>query len=279
MSVTTPPHKTAFSLLFLLSIGAGAAALGNLDNDSTTTATTESYSFDVSFPIHGRVSTNYPHLPHNVDPTTHEIPLRYQNQPLQILGDRQEVYLQHLDGCRAAYEETGESYKCDQCEYDRMLMNRRQPQSMVNLTTTGFQKIRAPPHLKDLIDAFWEQNHQAKDRQPVEEDWHAGNSYVNHWDSPTTLVSVDDHGLRGAGAKLKEHIWAAASATLEEWTQQELQPCSLYGIRVYHEGAVMLPHVDRLPLVASAIIGVAEDVDEDWPLVRSVGVVVLVDAA
>jgi hypothetical protein len=40
------------------------------------------------------------------------------------------------------------------------------------------------------------------------------------------------------------------------------------GIRVYHEGAFMLPHVDRLPLVASAMIGVAQDVDEDWPLVR-----------
>jgi prolyl 4-hydroxylase len=39
----------------------------------------------------------------------------------------------------------------------------------------------------------------------------------------------------------------------------------MYGIRVYGEGAVMLPHVDRLPLVASASICVASDLDEDWP--------------
>mmetsp|Transcript_5872 Transcript_5872/g.11774 ORF Transcript_5872/g.11774 Transcript_5872/m.11774 type:complete len:308 (+) Transcript_5872:172-1095(+) len=88
---------------------------------------------------------------------------------------------------------------------------------------------------------------------------------MNHWESPTYLVSVDDKKLRGSGAQLKEAIWGAAAATLEAWTEQELQPCSLYGIRVYGEGAVMLPHVDRLPLVVSAMINVAQDVDEPWP--------------
>jgi hypothetical protein len=39
----------------------------------------------------------------------------------------------------------------------------------------------------------------------------------------------------------------------------------MYGIRVYGQGAVMMPHVDRLPLVASAMICVANDVDEPWP--------------
>ena len=39
----------------------------------------------------------------------------------------------------------------------------------------------------------------------------------------------------------------------------------MYGIRVYGPGAVMLPHVDRLPLVASAMICVHTDTDEPWP--------------
>ena len=39
-----------------------------------------------------------------------------------------------------------------------------------------------------------------------------------------------------------------------------------YGIRVYKEGSILAPHVDRLPLVSSAIINVAQDVDEPWPL-------------
>jgi len=46
----------------------------------------------------------------------------------------------------------------------------------------------------------------------------------------------------------------------------EQQPSSLYGIRVYTEGAILSPHADRLPLVSSCIVNVAQDVDEDWIL-------------
>jgi prolyl 4-hydroxylase len=53
---------------------------------------------------------------------------------------------------------------------------------------------------------------------------------------------------------------------IAEWTGQELTQCSLYGIRVYKNGAILAPHVDRLPLVSSAIINVAQDLDEPWPL-------------
>ena len=35
---------------------------------------------------------------------------------------------------------------------------------------------------------------------------------------------------------------------------------------MYKEGAVLATHVDRLPLVSSAIINVDQDVDEPWPL-------------
>lgn len=49
-----------------------------------------------------------------------------------------------------------------------------------------------------------------------------------------------------------------------EWTGQQLAECSLYGIRIYKEGAVLATHVDRLPLVSSAIINVDQDVDEPW---------------
>ncbi len=123
-----------------------------------------------------------------------------------------------------------------------MLMNRRQPQSMVNMTEVGFKKVRAPEHLTKLVEDFWQTNHLMQ----TEENWGTGNSYLNYWETPTRLVSVDDAGLRGSGAKLKKEIWAALSAVMEEWTQQELQPSSLYGVRVYGEGAIMLPqYVNR----------------------------------
>lgn len=68
------------------------------------------------------------------------------------------------------------------------------------------------------------------------------------------------------GWVLKNNIWSEAKSVIGEWTGQDLTQCSLYGIRVYRDGAILAPHVDRLPLVSSAIINVDQDVDEPWPL-------------
>lgn len=65
---------------------------------------------------------------------------------------------------------------------------------------------------------------------------------------------------------MRNKIWDLARPTIEAWTGMKLQPSSLYGIRVYTEGAILAPHVDRLPLVSSCIINVDQDVDEPWIL-------------
>lgn len=82
------------------------------------------------------------------------------------------------------------------------------------------------------------------------------------------MVSVEDTSLRGAGYGLKQKIWNAARDIVSEWTGQELTQVSLYGIRRYKTGAILATHVDRLPLVSSAIINVAQDVDEPWCVVQ-----------
>ena len=61
----------------------------------------------------------------------------------------------------------------------------------------------------------------------------------------TYMVSVENSGFRGGGLTLKNAIWEAARPTIEAWTGMKLQPTSLYGIRVYTEGAILAPHVDR----------------------------------
>ena len=53
---------------------------------------------------------------------------------------------------------------------------------------------------------------------------------------------------------------------MQEWISHEVTECSLYGIRVYTEGAILATHVDRMPLVSSAILNVDQDVDEPWPI-------------
>jgi len=92
------------------------------------------------------------------------------------------------------------------------------------------------------------------------------NSHNKCSDSPTYMVAIEDTKLRGGGSALKKRLWSAAREAVEDWTGEDLTPSSIYGIRVYKENAVLLPHVDRLPLVASAMINIAQDLDEDWPL-------------
>lgn len=90
------------------------------------------YGIDISWPIQGKVSTNYPWLPHNVDPIINPTPIQYQEMPLQPFGNdgRHQAYMKHLEGCRSFYTNKEDSGMCDVYDFDRMLMNKRQPQSM-----------------------------------------------------------------------------------------------------------------------------------------------------
>mmetsp|Transcript_22427 Transcript_22427/g.28300 ORF Transcript_22427/g.28300 Transcript_22427/m.28300 type:complete len:455 (-) Transcript_22427:139-1503(-) len=202
------------------------------------------YGVDVSFPMHRRA---------------------IMNNTENILPDRQAIYDEYIEGCRQKFSK--QKFACDDSEQGRIDMSLSQPRSMQNYTEMGFKKIRTPPEVWELLLDFWKKNDPTdKIHQQKPENWAKGNSYANYWSSPTYMVSVEDVSLRGAGDRLKDAIWGAAKSTLEEWTGEELQPCSLYGIRIYTEGAILATHVDRLPLVSSAIVNVAQDVDEPWPI-------------
>lgn len=167
-----------------------------------------------------------------------------------------------MEGCRNHY--AAHADYCDETEEDRIDMNVRQPPSMMNYTELGFAKLPAPKKMFAAILKFWNDNNGHGNEQP--EMWDEGNTYTNHWEAPTFMLNIDDDRFQGGGEKLQQLIWDGAKSTLEKWTKQQLQPCSLYGVRKYTEGAVLAPHVDRLPLVTSAIINVAQDLDEPWPL-------------
>lgn len=218
------------------------------------------YGADVSFPMqHWEVSTNYPWLEHNMDPSL-PVPDKYKDMVPQPLGDRQSLYDEYYQGCLDKFGKKGA--RCRQNELDRVAMTLRQPQSMHNYTKVGYKKIKAPTEVWNLVKNFWDANKN----NPQTENWGAGNTYTNNWKYPSTMVSVENNKLRGGGGSLKQKIWDSAKETISEWTGQELTQCSLYGVRVYYGGSILAPHVDRLPLVSSAIINVAQDVDEPWPL-------------
>ena len=55
---------------------------------------------------------------------------------------------------------------------------------------------------------------------------------------------------------------------LEKWSGISLEPTFVYGIRIYQDGAVLVPHRDREHThIISAIINIDQEVNEDWPLV------------
>ena len=198
------------------------------------------YGADCSFPVQHREL----HCPPGVD-----------------LGDRNMVYENFLSGCREYFGDRAD-IECEYAERMRLDMSLRQPRSIMNFTETGFRKIRAPDDVMKLVFDFWEDNKE----QMVFETATPTYIYANQWESPTYMVSVENTELKGAGPDLKKKIWDAAKNTMEEWTGMEVIPTFIYGIRVYTEGALLTPHVDRLPLIFSAIVNVAQDVEEDWPL-------------
>ena len=114
-----------------------------------------------------------------------------------------------------------------------------------------------------MLQQFWDANH--KENEEVEE-WGPANVFTNHWDVPTYFVDTKNFRYPHGGGKLTWEVETETKTILENWTGQKLKLTSLYGIRVYKEGAVLSPHVDRHPLISSAIINVAQDVDEAWPI-------------
>lgn len=215
----------------------------NNEDQKAHESTNSSYGVDCSFPIH-------------------RYDLGKHGSCGDLLGDRSSFYYEFLKGCRALF-----NYRCAMTERDRIEQLLRQPQSMRNYTATGYQQLRTPTELFTLIQEHWERS-KIHDRDNPEyiESWGKGLTFVNYWKQNTTYYGIGDDSL-GGSLELHERILSLVKPIVEEWTQMELRPTSLYGIRVYREGAILTPHVDRFPLISSAIINVAQDgLNEDWPL-------------
>ncbi len=66
---------------------------------------------------------------------------------------------------------------------------------------------------------------------------------------------------------VKKSIIEQMQPILEAWTQQRLRHTSTFGIRIYRRDSMLINHVDRWAThIASAVLQIAQDVDEGWPL-------------
>ncbi len=67
---------------------------------------------------------------------------------------------------------------------------------------------------------------------------------------------------------LTEAIYKEVEHKLKAWIPDAsgFSRSSLYGIRIYTSESILATHVDRDPLISSAIINVDQSVTEPWPL-------------
>lgn len=183
-----------------------------------------------------------------------------QHKETAFSESRTQAYETFMEGCFGSsdhhrqYEEA-----CQQWESDRLSMNTRQPMLSQNYTHAGYAKVSTPPLVQDLLQHVWKEH---REDDTTTESWERPNTYLNHWESPTQMLDIS----RYLSPTQQGQLIAAVQSVLEAWTQESLVLTSLYGIRIYQRGAILAPHVDRLPLVTSAILQVDQSVDTDWPL-------------
>jgi len=141
------------------SLSGKAAFLAIVASSTTTTtlAAETSYGVDVSFPMHH---------PRVVVPGSSG-----DASSSLLLPGRQDFYDAFLENCRHHDHDA-----CDENENDRIAMNLRQPQSMVNYTKRAMRRAMVPDGVFKVIRKFWEDN---LGREEVEE-WYTGSTYTNH---------------------------------------------------------------------------------------------------
>lgn len=161
---------------------------------------------------------------YGVDVTT---PIHHHLQGKSYFKD---VYDKMMSGCYSKYSRR----ECDSCEESRIEMNLEQTSSQHNYTEMGFKKLRVPAEPWKALRDFYDAN---KHKEKLES-WPRGNTYVNHWDAPSYMISFEDRSLRG-GIDVKEKIWEGVKPIIEAWVGRPIKPTSLYGIRSYKRGSIL----------------------------------------
>ncbi|KAL9180163.1 hypothetical protein ACHAXT_008133 [Thalassiosira profunda] len=213
---------------------------------SSAHASNEHYGVDASFPIHHSFVGDNPSL----------------STTLKHFGpDKIDMYQNYIAGCREKYDAS--PAQCDWNDGERLRLNREQPPEMTNYTAIGFEKTRLSDELWTTLREYWEEFMNTSGIEGMtEEVWPAANTYTNHWSTPTRMHNVHNQHT------LHEPIWKEIEEKVKAWIPSAtgFSRSSLYGIRAYLEGAILATHVDRDPLITSAIINVGQDTDERWPL-------------
>lgn len=133
-------------------------------------------------------------------------------------------------------------------------------QYVPNYTTDGIYKTKLPETLFRKIKDFYLQNRKNSEHEHVD----GGFIYSNKKSSNKTTKSSS---LINLSDGLRQEIHDQMKPLMENWCKKELEPTFVYGIREYHEGAILKLHRDRIDThIISAILNVDQETNVDWPL-------------
>ena len=134
-------------------------------------------------------------------------------------------------------------------------MFQRDPQEYIPpYTDQGFHKTDIPPHLFDELKQVLS---SSRPETVVQE---TGVQLINpETNTPAEILEISE--------QLQQQIFNELGPICEKWAGKSLLPSTIYGIRRYHRGTSLGVHRDRPKThIISAILNVAQSVNEDWPL-------------
>jgi hypothetical protein len=116
------------------SIAADGSVGVHVDNILSSSSSLE-YGVDISWPMHHHrsIAISTPSLG-------------------DVVNNMDSHYHDYMLGCRYQYPSDD---LCEQYERDRIEMNLEQPPAMINYTSAGFAKLRAPTQVQALLTQFW----------------------------------------------------------------------------------------------------------------------------
>lgn len=128
-------------------------------------------------------------------------------------------------------------------------------------TLSGITKIKMPEELFKIVRTFYHENRSKLADEHVDGGFiFAGNGNSKKNRTSSSLVNLTPD--------LRKDVHDRLKPLMEDWCGQTLEPTFVYGIREYHNGAILKMHRDRIDThIISAIINVDQETAVDWPLV------------
>ena len=144
---------------------------------------------------------------------------------------------------------------------DEKMFTKTPNEFVPNFTASGLSKIQMPEELFKRVQDFYKQNRETLTDEHVEGGFiYAGDNTVKKRATSSSVVDLTP--------ELRQEVHDALKPLMEDWCGEMLEPTFVYGIREYHNGAILKMHRDRIDThIISAIINVDQDTAADWPLV------------